>query len=99
MTTVIYCVNNSTALKNSDMILMISALNTLLPAFCTSWSQKQYTVALAPTNFRATGLYCIFADTADIAGCDITQPAAYDGNSLYIVTNNKGIVVYDIINE
>ena len=41
----------------------------------------------------------LITDTADIAGCDITQPAAYDGNSLYIVTNNKGILVYDIINE
>lgn len=68
MATTIYCVNNSTVLKNSDMILMITALNTLLPSFCTSWSQKQYTVALAPPNFRATSLYCVFADNADIAG-------------------------------
>jgi outer membrane protein assembly factor BamB/orotate phosphoribosyltransferase len=38
-------------------------------------------------------------DTADIYGCDITQPPAYDGESLYIVTNNKGIVVYDIVKQ
>ena len=38
-------------------------------------------------------------DTADIAGCDITQPPAYDGTSLYIVTNNKGILVYDIVKQ
>jgi len=68
--TTIYCVNNSTVLKNSDMILMISALNTMLPAFCTMWAPqaKQYTVAVAPTGFKPTGPYCIFMDTADVAG-------------------------------
>jgi len=64
----IYCVNNSTLLKTSDMILMITALNTLLPAFCATWSTKKYNVAIAPINFRATGAYCIFADDADVAG-------------------------------
>ena len=68
MTTVIYCVNNSTLLKTSDMILMISALNTLLPAFCKTWTNKQYIVAQAPVGFKATGPYCIFADNADVAG-------------------------------
>ena len=67
--TTIYCVNNS-IMKNSDLILMISALNTLLPAFCSTWAPKckQYRVAVAPIGFKATGPHCIFMDTADVAG-------------------------------
>jgi hypothetical protein len=70
MATTIYCVNNSTVLKNSDMILMITALNTLLPAFCTTWapSGKQYNVAVAPSGFKATGPYCVFSDTSNVSG-------------------------------
>ena len=68
MSVTIYCVNRSTILKNSDMILMISALNTLLPAFCKAWSQTQYIVAQAPTTFTATGAYCVFMDNADASG-------------------------------
>ena len=68
--TTIYCVNKSTTLKNSDMILMISALNTMLPAFCSTWAPqgKQYNVAVAPNGFNPTGPYCLFMDTADVAG-------------------------------
>ena len=52
------------------MILMITALNTLLPAFCTTWapSGKQYNVAVAPSGFKASNPYCVFSDTADVAG-------------------------------
>ena len=68
--TTIYCVNNSTVLKNSDMILMISALNTMLPAFCATWAPqaKPFTCAVAPAGFKATGMYCMFLDTADQSG-------------------------------
>ena len=68
--TTIYCVNTSTLLKNSDMLLMITALNALLPAFCSTWAPgaKQYKVAQAPPNFKATEAYCMFTDTADVAG-------------------------------
>ena len=68
--TTIYCVNNSTILKNSDMILMISAINTMLPAFCVAWAPqaKQFTCAIAPVGFKATALYCMFMDSADQSG-------------------------------
>ena len=67
--TTIYCINNS-SMKNSDLILMITALNTLLPAFCSTWAPqgKQYTVAVAPVGFKPTSAYCMFMDTADVAG-------------------------------
>lgn len=32
----------------------------------------------------------------DIDGVEIVQPPAFDGQTLYIVTNNKGIIAYDI---
>lgn len=66
--TTIYCINKSTVLKNSDMILMISALNTLLPAFCKTWSKTQYTVAQAPANFKPTDLHCVFLDSSNVSG-------------------------------
>jgi len=50
------------------MILMITAINTLLPAFCTTWSRQQYRCAVAPTGFKATGPYCVFSDTSTVSG-------------------------------
>ena len=52
------------------MFLMISALNTMLPAFCTTWSLKQYTCVAAPstTKIGTTGLYCVFLDNSTSAG-------------------------------
>jgi hypothetical protein len=49
---------------------MINALNTLLPAFCSVWSPKQYICQAAPASIKpgSTGLYCIFMDTTDMAG-------------------------------
>ena len=68
MATPIYCFNNSTVLKSSDMFLMISALNTMLPAFCTSWSIKQYICIAAPATVKpGNGMYCAFLDTSDSA--------------------------------
>lgn len=76
MTTPIYCFNNSTVLKSSDMFLMINALNTLLPAFCTTWSLKQYYCVAAPAATKPVpngingpnGIYCVFLDTTDSPG-------------------------------
>jgi len=66
MATPIYCFNNSTILKSSDMFLMISALNTMLPAFCTAWSLKQYTCVAAPSNTKpGNGIYISFLDNTD----------------------------------
>jgi hypothetical protein len=67
--TTIYCVNSS-SVKTSDMILMINALNTLLPAFCIAWAPQgvTYRVAIAPVGFKPTSAYCIFMDNADVAG-------------------------------
>ena len=65
----IYCFNQSTALKSSDMFLMINALNTMLPAFCTTWSIKQYTCVAAPATTRpGNGIYCAFLDRSNSAG-------------------------------
>lgn len=66
----IYCFNKSTALKDTDMFLMINALNTMLPAFCTSWSLKQYTCIAVPSKTRPvkTGMYCTFLDTSTSPG-------------------------------
>jgi len=52
------------------MFLMINALNTMLPAFCTAWSLKQYSCVAAPANTRpgANGLYCVFLDTSTSPG-------------------------------
>jgi len=68
--TTVYCFNQSTVLKNSDMFLMINALNTMLPAFCTAWSLKPYSCIVAPTNTRpgTNGLYCVFLDTSTSPG-------------------------------
>jgi hypothetical protein len=71
MAQIIYCFNASTALKDSDMYLMISAMNTMLPAFCNIWSQggRQYLCQAAPSAVKmGTGMYCAFLDTSDSAG-------------------------------
>ena len=70
MATTIYCFNKSSVLKDTDMFLMINALNTMLPAFCTSWSLKQYTCIAAPPNTRVgtTEMYCVFLDTSTSPG-------------------------------
>jgi len=66
----IYCFNKSSVLKNTDMFLMINALNTMLPDFCKAWSLKQYTCVAAPstTKVGSTGMYCVFFDTSTSAG-------------------------------
>ena len=66
----IYCFNKSSALKDTDMFLMINAINTMLPAFCTSWSLKQYQCIAAPptTKLGSTGMYCVFLDTSTSPG-------------------------------
>ena len=69
MAQVIYCFNQSTVLKSSDMMLMINALNTMLPAFCATWANKSYVCQAAPTTMKsATSMYCVFMDTSDQAG-------------------------------
>lgn len=52
------------------MFLMINAINTMLPAFCTAWSLKQYMCIAAPstTKLGSTGMYCVFFDTSTSAG-------------------------------
>jgi outer membrane protein assembly factor BamB/orotate phosphoribosyltransferase len=35
-------------------------------------------------------------NSLNLAGAEIVQPPAFDGKTLYIVTNNKGIIAYDI---
>lgn len=49
---------------------MISALNTILPTFCTTWSLKKYMCVAAPANTKpgVNGLYCVFLDTSTSAG-------------------------------
>jgi len=49
---------------------MISALNIMLPAFCTTWSLKQYSCVAAPATTKpgTNGLYCVFLDTSTSAG-------------------------------
>lgn len=53
------------------MGLMINALNTMLPAFCSTWAPqgKQYLCQAAPTTMRSVNsLYCVFMDNSDSAG-------------------------------
>lgn len=53
------------------MALMITALNTQLPAFCNAWVPlgKQYTCVAAPASMRPGNyMYCNFLDTADVQG-------------------------------
>ena len=65
----IYCFNNSTMLKTSDMALMIAALNTQLPAFCNAWNRPQYRCVAAPSSMRpGSYMYCNFLDAADMQG-------------------------------
>ena len=66
----INCFNNSSILKNTDMFLMINALNSLLPAFCSVWSPKPYICQAAPATIKqgSSGLYCAFMDTSDVVG-------------------------------
>ena len=71
MAQIIYCFNNSTVLTNNDMNIMITALNTLLPSFCTAWAPggRPYLCQAAPTTMKSvTGPYCVFMDTSDYAG-------------------------------
>ncbi len=61
----IYCFNKS-SLKNSDMFLMINALNVMLPAFCNSWSLKQHRCVAAPSTIKpGSSMYCAFLDNTD----------------------------------
>lgn len=65
----IYCFNKSTVLKNSDMFLMINALNKMLPLFCNTWSLKQYICVAAPYNIKpGSSMYCAFLDNSDSPG-------------------------------
>ena len=65
----IYCFNKSTALTTANMGLMISAINMMLPAFCTAWSLKQYRCVAAPANLKpGTSMYCAFLDNSDSDG-------------------------------
>lgn len=51
------------------MILMINALNTMLPAFCTTWSTVQYVCQAAPSTMTSVStMYCTFMDNADVSG-------------------------------
>lgn len=70
MAQTIYCINASTVLKDSDMFLMISAINTMLPAFCSTWSlgNKPYICQSAPKTALGKGMYCVFMDTSDSTG-------------------------------
>ena len=69
MATPIYCLNKSTALTTANMSLMISAVNNLLPAFCSTWSVKKYICVAAPSN-KPVGdaMYCAFLDNSDSPG-------------------------------
>ena len=68
--TTISCFNSSTLLKDSDMFIMINAVNVLLPNFCTSWRLPLYKCIAAPktTIPGVTGMYCVFLDTTDEPG-------------------------------
>jgi hypothetical protein len=71
MAQIIYCFNNSTALTNNDMNIMITALNTLLPAFCAAWAPggRPYLCQAAPTTMKSVKTpYCVFMDKSDYAG-------------------------------
>ena len=61
---IIYCINSSTLLKNTDMYLMINALNTMLPAFCNAWSPTQH-ICQASSSIPKSGKYCVFLDNSD----------------------------------
>ena len=68
--TTISCFNSSTLLKDSDMFIMINALNVILPKFCTAWKIPLYKCIAAPKTTRpgSTGMYCVFLDTTDEPG-------------------------------
>jgi len=66
----ITCFNISTALKSSDMFLMITAINAVLPTFNRAWGHAQYVCVASPSNtvIGTTGMYCVFMDNTDSAG-------------------------------
>jgi len=76
--TTISCFNSSTLLKDSDMIIMIHAVNALLPQFCTSWRTPLYKCVSAPKTSipGSTGMYCVFLDTTDAPGAAAYHTAA-----------------------
>ena len=66
----IFVFNRSTVLKNTDMFLIINAMNVMLPAFCKAWSLKQCTCIAAPSNTKpgTNGMYCVFLDNSTSPG-------------------------------
>jgi len=53
------------------MMIMITAINTLLPAFCTAWAPqaRQFICQAAPTSMKSVpSFYCVFMDTSDQEG-------------------------------
>jgi hypothetical protein len=66
----IFVFNRSTVLKNTDMFLMINAMNVMLPAFCKAWSLKQCTCIAAPPTTKpgTNGMYCVFLDNSTSPG-------------------------------
>lgn len=66
----ITCFNISTALKSSDMFLLITAINAVLPTFNRAWGHAQYVCVASPSNtvIGTTGMYCVFMDNTDSAG-------------------------------
>jgi hypothetical protein len=66
----IFVFNKSSVLKNTDMFLMINAINVMLPAFCKTWSLKECTCIAAPSNTKpgTNGMYCVFLDHSTSPG-------------------------------
>jgi hypothetical protein len=66
----IFVFNQSTVLKNTDMFLIINAMNVMLPSFCKAWSLKPCTCIAAPSNTKPgkNGMYCVFLDNSTSPG-------------------------------
>ena len=77
----IYCFNNSTMLKTSDMALMITALNTQLPAFCNAWNRPQYSCVAAPSSMPKF----------------LAMSCAKAGLALPVKTMKSGLLGFDIV--
>lgn len=83
MTAMISVFNFSTQVTDSQVQLMASALNKILPTFCNDWNLAKYNVAFLPKSRVNTtsGMKLYFFDDADAAGAlgyhDLDGPTPY----------------------
>jgi hypothetical protein len=96
---VIAIVNKSTVMTNSDAILIVAGLNTLLPTFCKDWSIPLVTAVYSAGSVKSnTPLQCIIMDTSDVENAlgyhGETKDVPYGKVFVKTILQSGGVMLY-----